>query len=347
VRTRSWLGGAAFTVAVVVLAVVLVAGPRDRGPGLECNGSADLCDLRLDQVALATTHNSMNAAADGFVEPSQQSGIGQQLADGVRGFLVDAFLGSVRQTRDGEEVVYTDLARRRVARALSLVGPAAAQRALLLRREVGPPAANAPREVYLCHRLCELGAVRFGDVVEVLRRFLEEHPAEVLVIVVQDQLPAEELLPVLAEGGLDPYLATIDPAQPMPTLRAMVDSGRRVLLGLERGDLGPRIPNLYDGGLLQDVPYDYASADELEDTDSCRAYRGEPDAPLLLLNHWVTPPSEEAAAEVNAEDVLPARADRCAQERGQPVNLVAVDFYETGDLMDVVAELNGQAAIGD
>jgi len=226
------------------------------------------------------------------------------------------------------------------------VGPAAANRALLLRHKVGPPAATAPRQVYLCHKLCELGAVRFRDVVDVLRRFLEDHESDVLVIVVQDELPAEELVPVLTDGGLDPYLATLDPTKPMPTLQAMVDSGHRVVIGLENGDLGPRIPNLYQDGLLQDVPYDFASAEELESPDSCRPFRGEPDAPLFLLNHWVTPPSEEAAAQVNSEQVLRGRADRCAQERRQPVNLVGVDFYETGALLDVVGELNRQALEG-
>ena len=342
-RRPAWLLVAGALV-VAILAVVLALGLQQRGHARECNGSAALCDLRLDQVALATTHNSMNAAADGFEEPSQQSGIQQQLADGVRGFLIDAFLGSVQHSRDGD-VVYTDLTRRRLAHALSLVGPAAAEHAALLRQKVGPPDATAPRDVYLCHKLCELGAVRFSDVVDVLRRFLEDHESDVLVIVVQDELPAEELVPVLTDEGLDPYIATIDPTQPLPTLGSMVESGHRLVIGLENGDLGPRIPNVYKDGLVQDVPYDYASPEELESSDSCRPFRGQPNAPLLLLNHWITPPSDEAAAQVNSEQVLRGRVERCAQEL-QPANLVAVDFYETGDLMDVVDGLNHEALDG-
>ena len=48
---------------------------------------------------------------------------------------------------------------------------------------------------------------------------------------------------------------------------------------------------------------------------------------------------------MNSEQVLRGRVERCAQER-QPANLVAVDFYETGDLMDVVDGLNHEALDG-
>ena len=225
---------------------------------------------------------------------------------------------------------------------MKAVGDEPAQHALRLRAQAGPPAADSPRDVYLCHAFCELGAVLFSDVVDVLHRFLDEHPGEVLVVVIQDELAAEELLPVLEDGGLDPYLATIDPSLPLPTLGSMVESGRRLVIGLENGDLGPAIPNVYDGGLVQEVPYKYSSVAKLEDHASCRPNRGDDDAPLFLLNHFVSPPSAELAAEANTEDVLLARAERCSEDRGQPVNLVAVDFYESGDLFATVDELNGR-----
>ena len=152
-----------------------------------------------------------------------------------------------------------------------------------------------------------------------LRRFLVEYPSEVVVVVIQDELAAAELTPVLEDGGLDSYLATIDPTVPLPTLGSMVESGRRLVIGLEKGDLGPAIPNVFDGGLVQEVPYRFSSVAKLESPGSCRPNRGHDDAPLFLLNHWVSPPSPELATEANSEDVLLARAERCSEERGQPV----------------------------
>jgi len=347
-RRRTALACIVVVLLMIAALAALMAGRRPDAARStrQCNGAAALCALRLDQVSLPTTHNAMNHAEDDFRYPNQERGIEAQLEAGVRGFLVDAYLGSVR-TAERTQIVYTDLNDRRLTRALKLVGSEPAHEALRLREQADPPAADAPQDVYLCHQFCELGAVPFREVVDVLRRFLDEHPGEVVVVVIQDQLAAEELLPVLEDGGLNPYIATIDPAVPLPTLGSMVASGRRLVIGLERGALGPTILNVYDGGLIQEVPYDYSAVAELEDPDSCRPHRGQDDAPLFLLNHWVSPPSTELAAEVNHEDVLLARAERCAEERDRPVNLVAVDFYESGDLIPTVDELNGVAAAND
>ncbi len=253
---RSWLLVVGAGLALVVAVAVVVVLVQRTGSTRVCNGAARLCDLRLDEVALATTHNSMNAADDGFLYPDQQHGIAAQLEAGVRGFLVDAYRGSVRPVGD-DSVVYTDLDRSRLETAIKAVTSEASARALELREQAGPPPDDAPADVYLCHEFCELGAVRFADVAEELRDFLDDHPGEVVVMIVQDELAAADLLPVLEDGGLDPFLATLDPDQPLPTLGSMVDSGQRLVVGLENGDLGPQIPNVYDGGLVQEVPYDY------------------------------------------------------------------------------------------
>ena len=65
------------------------------GPVLDvCNLHPELCDRRLNQVAFATTHNSM-AAADipNWMFPNQEKGIRGQLEDGMRGFLIDIHYG--------------------------------------------------------------------------------------------------------------------------------------------------------------------------------------------------------------------------------------------------------------
>ena len=59
-------------------------------PGTQaCNGHPALCDRRLDEVTLATTHNAMSSEAAGWIAPNQGFGITQQLEDGIRGMMLD------------------------------------------------------------------------------------------------------------------------------------------------------------------------------------------------------------------------------------------------------------------
>lgn len=54
-----------------------------------CNGSAALCDRRLDEVVFPTTHNAMSNADEGWLAPNQPHPIVAQLRDGVRGLMLD------------------------------------------------------------------------------------------------------------------------------------------------------------------------------------------------------------------------------------------------------------------
>jgi hypothetical protein len=77
---------------------------------------------------------------------------------------------------------------------------------------------------------------------------------------------------------------------------------------------------------------------------SCAPNRGTPDSPLFQVNHWVTPagaaPTVEQARVVNAYDVLMARVKACMGERGRFPTIVGVNFVTTGDLLEVVDDLN-------
>ncbi len=86
--------------------------------------------------------------------------------------------------------------------------------------------------------------------------------------------------------------------------------------------------------ILQETPFSFSRVSQLTSRDGCDAScaenRGPPDAPLFLLNHWITNdplPRPSQATQVNALEPLLARARACERLRGRPVNLLAVDFY--------------------
>ena len=74
-----------------MVAAFVGAGRRTTAapPGGTCNGHVELCDRPLDEVALAATHNSMSVPLPGWFASMQERPIAGQLADGIRGLLID------------------------------------------------------------------------------------------------------------------------------------------------------------------------------------------------------------------------------------------------------------------
>ena len=128
----------------------------------------------------------------------------------------------------------------------------------------------------------------------------------------------------------------LDLGAPMPTLGEMVEAGTRVVVAAEN-DSG-EFDWYHDAfALTQDTPFSYESVDDF----ACELNRGEPDNPLFLVNHWISPVSPTAADVANGADVLDQRISECLDVRGRVPNLIAVDFHDRGDLLAVVERLSG------
>jgi hypothetical protein len=335
-------GVAAATVAAVALVLpaprATIDGAASAGVAAACNGSAALCDRRLDQVVFPATHNSYAAARQpGWFFANQRYGIARQLRDGIRGFLVDVHYG-VADPESGR--IRTDLraegsSRNKVARELS---PEALRTADRLVGRVGGGQLAGARRVYMCHTLCELGAEPLGEQLDIFGRFLAANPREVLVLFVEPYVAVDEIERGLRDAGLLSYAAALDRDRPLPTLRELLRSGKRLIVLAEQ-DGGTRPWYLEAFSFAQDTPYQAASAGEF----SCRRYRGEADSPLFLINHWIAtfPPSPRRNERVGAR-VLERRVRECERARGQLPNLIAVDFYERGEVVSIAERLNAR-----
>ncbi|MEZ4451473.1 MAG: hypothetical protein R3B09_18530 [Nannocystaceae bacterium] len=194
-------------------------------------------------------------------------------------------------------------------------------------------------ETALCHSLCALGSTPHAEILATLADFLDAHPREVIVIIYQDDVEPARIDEDFADAGLLDRVWTWD-GGPMPTLGAMIDADTRLVITAE--DAGPP-PAWYHHAwdVFWDTPYTYHDPSEF----TCAVNRGDPGNPLFLINHWLSTdsdlPSEADAATANAYDALYARADGCRQETGRQPTLLAIDFWETGDLFAVVDALNG------
>jgi hypothetical protein len=304
-----------------------------------CNGAPELCARRLDEVVFPATHNAMSAAdIPNWLFPQQEKSIPTQLQDGIRALLFDVHYGI-----PVEGVVKTDLAsdmgsRDKFDKAVGKEGVDAAMR--IRDRLAGKE--EGPRGLYLCHGFCELGATPLVAALRSVHEFLVQNPDEVLVFGIEDYVSPQDLAAAFAESGLDGLVYRGAASPPWPTLREMIDSRQRVVVTLESGRKGvPWLHPAYEG-LLQETPYRFLNPSEM----SCTANRGGTSGSLFLMNNWIetTPsPKPSNAAIVNAYDALLARARLCQKERGRLPNLIAVDFYRTGELFRVVRALNDVA----
>jgi hypothetical protein len=345
---RVWAVGAA---TVLLVGVAIGAWPDDHhltasgaAASAACNGHVELCDRRYDEVAFPATHNSMAAASEpGWFFAEQPDGIVDQLDAGVRVLLVDSWYGR-RTGRSGIVSTVHRLRARAMAEATAELGAAAVRSALRLEGALGL-APRGPATAYLCHNLCELGATPWGRSLADLRTWLDGHPREVVTLFVQDEVSPADTAALFEQAGLLPDVHIPSAEGTWPTLREMIESGRRLVVLMENHGGGPAHPWLMQGfDLVQDTPYLFRSPAALIDgAGTCAPNRGAADAPLLLVNHWVTDDRAEVsnAARVNARDVLGARVAACRRERGMLPNFVAVDFYDRGDLFGVVNDLNG------
>ena len=344
--------------AVAAIAALLVAGSvtafaatgGTSAPEPEqvatCNGSLELCDRALSKVVLPATHNSMSAPLPGWFSSEHQQPIPNQLEAGVRGLLVDSHYGD--KLADGR--VRTDFTSREDLEkaveqdAVSDDAVAAANR---IRDRIGF-SGKGKRGMYLCHTFCELGATPLGTALGWINEFMVAHPGEVLVVVNQDYVEPAEFVAAVGEAGLADLAYAGPITATTPTLREMIDSGRRIVF-LAENDAGAAswYRPAYKA-LVEETPYTFKSAAALTDPSgldrTCRPNRGPAEgAPLFLMNHWVSTdpfPKPSDAKKVNARKPLLARVRACARVRGRLPGLVAVNFSELGDVFGVVDALN-------
>ena len=325
-----------------VLGIAWFGRPETRvagGATDACNGSADLCGRRLDEVVFPSTHNAMSSAdIPDWLFPQHEAGIPSQLQDGIRGLLFDVHYGIPVEGR-----VKTDLdrelgSRDKLDEAVGKEGLDAAMRIRdrLAGKEEGPPGA------YLCHGFCELGATSLVTALRGINEYLVENPNEVLVLVIEDYVATSDLAAAFTESGLEGLVYKGPAGPPWPTLRQMIDTRQRVLVTSESGRPGvPWIRPAFE--LMQETPYKFKTPTEL----TCGPNRGGTKGSLFLMNNWVdtTPaPKPSNAKIVNDYQALLARAKQCQASRGKLPNLVAVDFYRTGGLFKAVRTLNEERA---
>lgn len=318
-RRRLAAGVALLSLAVMGGVLVTNGSTAQTSESLACNGHVELCDRPVNEVVFAGSHNAMSSIDLGWELAMQEGDMIAQLDIGIRSLLIDALYWNETGALDGGE---TDDASAVIEAALG---------------------DDRPRPgTWLCHGFCALGATDLAAGLSDVDAWLVQNTREVLILVVQDEITFADLEAAFVASGLQDRAFVHEPGTPFPTLGEMIEVDRRILVyGENLGEPGTWFQNGFDSA-ISETPFTFAVRSEF----SCEANRGGDGNPIFMINHWLTTgiPVKAAAVVVNSREILLDRVETCREERGQLPTILATDFVETGDLIEVVDELNGVTA---
>jgi hypothetical protein len=191
------------------------------------------------------------------------------------------------------------------------------------------------------HSVFMLGTIPLSDIFNDIKTFLDNNPNEVVTIILECYVTANDIESEINQSGLSNYLYTHNSV--WPTLQNMIDNDNRLVI-LSDVDDASSSQNWYH------YVWDYAvethySVGTINDF-TCDFNRGNPANDLLIFNHFVTDANlgyglYTESNNVNANTFFINRALDCQNQTNKFPNFVTVDYYELGDGLDVVDQLNG------
>ena len=198
----------------MALAAATKTTPRANALQQGCNGYFDLCAQPMSQIVWPASHNAMSSSAYNFLGAEHTITIPEQLNAGARFLMLDVYYGY-----DDNGIVRTNLAggidRKQLEKTRGKEEVDALQRVGALTGTADT--SGKKQELYFCHDLCELGAVKAVDVFREIDRFLDVNLTDVLVLDFEDYVQPKDIKAALgrvrplgsrpddvAEGDHDP-----------------------------------------------------------------------------------------------------------------------------------------------
>ncbi|MDG2267180.1 MAG: hypothetical protein P8L91_09385, partial [Candidatus Marinimicrobia bacterium] len=191
------------------------------------------------------------------------------------------------------------------------------------------------------HSIIALGYIPLSDIFNDIKIFLDNNPNEVITIILECYVTANDIEDEINQAGLSNYLYTHNTT--WPTLQNMIDNDNRLVI----------FSDVDDASSSQDwyhYVWEYAvethySVGNINDF-TCDFNRGDPLNDLFIFNHFVTDATlgyglYNESNDVNANPFFINRALDCQTQTNKFPNFVTVDYYELGDGLAVVDQLNG------
>jgi len=271
-----------------------------------CNGLHSNCDMSLNEVLFASVHNANH---DSNLAPNNDAPLEQALQAGYRGLLLDV--------------------------------------------------CKCDDVITFCHGICERGNRNPEEVFNNIGIFLSQNPHDVIILnfemSVGEPTP-EELWNVMETTSIKSKTYTYE-GGPWPTFNDMIGMAtkKQVVAFYHNGPdcplnnspvttgCHPRLINYHD--YVVETPWDFDKVSALQNSEtSCAENRGSSGSKdFYAINNFVTGSlgaSKTYAKIVNGNSFIGQHITDCETLTSHQANLVAVDFWTVGDLLEVTQDVN-------
>jgi len=288
-----------------------------------CNGDVALCNRTYSEVCYATMHNAYATTQNGIVVAQHRVCIRSALVHGIRSFMLDVHLTSQNGLK-------------------------------------------------LCHVSCATGAVSLATTLETFREFLELNPREIVTLHLElgynmrfdeKDVPDAEtvrlktlLVAAYADAGLVRYGFEMRTYH-WPTLEAMVLANTRLVTFSKARSSADAPWDLHTDAFVSQTPWDNTDIKQLRANCALPSLvwylQGRS---VLVFNHFTTLGAAgvnmastsalgdalgiDALRGINRSPWMEERLTTCAKCLGMFPNFIAVDFWQSSDVMQVVAAFN-------
>ena len=193
------------------------------------------------------------------------------------------------------------------------------------------------------HSIIALGYIPLSDIFNDIKTFLDNNPNEIATIILECYVTANNIEDEINQSGLYNHLYTHNNSTGWPTLQNMIDNNSRLVIFTDVDDASSSqnwYHYVWDYGV--ETHYSVGSINDF----TCDFNRGDPLNDLFIFNHFVTDATlgyglYNESNDVNANPFFITRAQNCQNQTNKFPNFVTVDYYELGDGLDVVDQLNG------
>jgi hypothetical protein len=190
-----------------------------------------------------------------------------------------------------------------------------------------------------------LGSAPLSDNLAEFKDFLDTHPNEVVTIILECNVSANDIEDEINAAGLSPYLYTYSGS--WPTLQTMITNNTRLVIFSDVDDASAS--QGWYHYMWDHMVETHYSINDINDFN-CDFNRGDSINDLYIFNHFVTNSitgtgQQTESQQANSNPFLIDRMLQCQAEKGKFPNFITLDFYELGDAMAATDYMNGINAL--